>query len=92
MGTIGKKKKKSSLLLSKGKSIERGLPKTRIVEASSFSAKAGRTLIRRIHVLNKRRTQALRRGETKAAAEIEKEIEKAGGLEKYQQASVSYPT
>ncbi|KAI5806621.1 putative methyltransferase-domain-containing protein [Peziza echinospora] len=57
--------------------------------AVGLSSKASRTLINRHHTLEKRLTQALARNDLAAAQAIQTDIDANGGLERYQQASIS---
>lgn len=55
---------------------------------SALSSKAGRTVIRKHHTLQKRLSQALAKNDVGTAMTVQAEIEVNGGLEKYQRASV----
>jgi 25S rRNA (adenine2142-N1)-methyltransferase len=78
-----RKRQGSSLLLARHRH-----PEAASKPASSLSSKAGRTLIRTHHTLQKKLAQALQAGDEAAAHLLRTEIEAKGGLEKYQQASV----
>lgn len=54
----------------------------------SISRKATKALINAHHVLEKKKAQALSKGDTAAAAAVDAEIAALGGIEKYQQASL----
>ncbi|KAH8910064.1 hypothetical protein BR93DRAFT_453222 [Coniochaeta sp. PMI_546] len=54
----------------------------------SITRKATKSLIGKIHVLEKRRTQAVAKGDVVEEAAIAAEIEALGGLKKYQEASL----
>ncbi len=69
------------------KSLARGRPPT-VQKPRSISRKATKTLINSLHVLEKRKAQALSRGDEAAVAAIDAEIATLGGIEKYQQASL----
>lgn len=56
---------------------------------AALSSKTSRTVINRHHTLQKRLAQAVGRGDTVTAEALEAEIDANGGLEWYQQASVS---
>lgn len=73
---------------SKPKSLTHGRPPTITKPAPSLSSRATRTLIRTHHTLHKQKAAALKSGDTAAVARLEAEIEKHGGLEKYQSASL----
>ena len=72
----------------KPKSLSHGRPPTIVKPAPSLSSKATRTLIRTHHTLHKQRAIAQKKGDTAAVTKIEAEIEKQGGIEKYQVASL----
>ncbi|KAL7275157.1 25S rRNA (adenine2142-N1)-methyltransferase [Rhizina undulata] len=89
MAPSKKPKRPRSILLSRKRvtgicEISSTLPPT----APSLSSKAGRTLIRKHHTLQKRLSQARARNETEAVKSIQADIDASGGLEKYQLASV----
>ncbi|KAI1464791.1 putative methyltransferase-domain-containing protein [Daldinia caldariorum] len=69
------------------KSLTTGRPPT-VLKPKSISRKATRTLINSHHVLEKKKAQAIAKGDIAAQAAIEAEIAALGGLEKYQQASL----
>ncbi|OTB07176.1 hypothetical protein M426DRAFT_71847 [Hypoxylon sp. CI-4A] len=69
------------------KSLTAGRPPT-AQKAKSISRKATKTLINSHHLLEKKKAQALSRGDRAAAAAIDNEISALGGIEKYQQASL----
>lgn len=77
-----KKRKKSAGLLSHGR------PPT-IQKTSTLSSQATRTLIRTHHTLQKRLTAALIAKDTAVAVSLQAQIEAAGGLPKYQEASIT---
>ncbi|KAH6684458.1 putative methyltransferase-domain-containing protein [Halenospora varia] len=76
------KKKKTKL-----KSLSSGRPPT-VKPIASISSKATRTLIRAHHTLEKQKAKALADGDDAKAEALAKEIEKKGGLQKYQKASL----
>lgn len=94
MARVKKRQKRTgSILLSR----HRNTPGTdsaplvtnpRFVTTSALSSKAGRTVIRKHHTLQKRLSQAQAKNDVDAARAVQAEIEGNGGLEKYQQASV----
>jgi 25S rRNA (adenine2142-N1)-methyltransferase len=87
--TTTKKKKRTagSVLLSQR---NKGIRKDAVTPRhASISPRAGRTLIRAHHALQKRLAQALSRSDHEAAQSIRAEIDVAGGLDRYQMASVS---
>lgn len=75
-------KKKRSI-----KSLARGRPPT-VQKPRSISRKATKALINSHHVLEKKKAQALSKGDKAAAATVDAEIAALGGIEKYQQASL----
>ncbi|KAK8056513.1 hypothetical protein PG993_001740 [Apiospora rasikravindrae] len=75
------KKKRASRNLAHGRPPVLQKPK-------SISRKATKTLINSIHVLEKRKAQAVTKGNMAEAAKIDTEIRALGGIEKYQQASL----
>lgn len=77
----GNKKKKRIQLLSVGRPPTAKKPK-------SISRKSTKMLINKFHVLEKRKMQALARGDTGTAAAIDADIEALGGLRLYQEASL----
>jgi 25S rRNA (adenine2142-N1)-methyltransferase len=87
-----KTKKSGSILLSRHRGLNGDGPsvvaRQAVSSTSSLSSKAGRTLIRRHHALQKRLSQAVAKRDLDTADSIRAEIEANGGLEKYQQASV----
>lgn len=64
-----------------------GRPPT-VKRPKSITRKATKSLIGKIHVLEKRRVQAAAKGDAAEEARIAAEIESLGGLEKYQEASL----
>lgn len=96
--TRAKKTKKGagSILLSRHRGLNNdgrsvvALRSASINSTSSLSSKAGRTLIRKHHTLQKRLSQAVAKNDSETAGSIRAEIEAYGGLEKYQQASVRF--
>jgi len=56
---------------------------------AALSSKTSRTVINRHHTLQKKLAQAIARGDSVTAEALEAEIDANGGLEWYQQASVS---
>ncbi|OIW33844.1 hypothetical protein CONLIGDRAFT_652274 [Coniochaeta ligniaria NRRL 30616] len=64
-----------------------GRPPT-VQRPKSITRKATKSLIGKIHVLEKRRTQAVAKGDVTEEAAIAAEIEALGGLQKYQEASL----
>ncbi|KAK6079196.1 nucleolus protein [Seiridium cupressi] len=75
------KKKKTS------KNLAHGRPPT-LQKPKSISRQATKALINAHHVLEKRKVQAVAKGDTAQQAAIDKEISALGGIEKYQQASL----
>jgi 25S rRNA (adenine2142-N1)-methyltransferase len=75
-------KKKTTL-----KSLSQGRPPA-ARSARTMSRKASRSLINTHHQLEKKRKQAIANKDTQAEAAIAAEIEKLGGLDHYQQASL----
>ncbi|RYP08314.1 hypothetical protein DL765_008825 [Monosporascus sp. GIB2] len=69
------------------KSLTQGRPPT-VHKPRSISRKATKALINSLHVLEKRKAQALSKGDSVAAAAVDAEIAALGGIEKYQQASL----
>ncbi|KAH6654372.1 putative methyltransferase-domain-containing protein [Truncatella angustata] len=70
-----------------GKSLAHGRPPT-LQKPKSISRQATKSLINAHHVLEKRKAQAVAKGDNAAQAAIDKEIAALGGIEKYQQASL----
>ncbi|KAF2095156.1 hypothetical protein NA57DRAFT_45001 [Rhizodiscina lignyota] len=70
-------------------SLSHGRPATLKKPTPSLSAKATRTLIRSHHRLEKALTKAEKEGDAEAIAQIRKQISDQGGLESYQQASIT---
>jgi 25S rRNA (adenine2142-N1)-methyltransferase len=78
-------------LKTKAKSLSHGRPPVLAgakVQPQSLTSKATRTLIRNHHRLQKEHAAAIKAGETTKASQLEKEIEKNGGLPLYQAASI----
>ncbi|KAK7993598.1 cytochrome P450 oxidoreductase OrdA-like [Apiospora arundinis] len=75
------KKKRASRSLAHGRPPVLQKPK-------SISRKATKSLINSIHVLEKRKAQAVSKGNVAEVAKIDAEIAALGGIEKYQQASL----
>jgi len=73
---------------SKPKSLAYGRPPSITKPAPSLSSRATRTLIRTHHTLHKQKAAALKAGDNATVARLEAEIEKQGGIEKYQSASL----
>ncbi|KAK3944696.1 putative methyltransferase-domain-containing protein [Diplogelasinospora grovesii] len=69
------------------KNLAAGRPPT-IQKPKSISRKTTKTIINKLHLLEKRRLQAKSKGDKKEEDAINAEIEELGGLEKYQQASL----
>ncbi|KAI0115318.1 putative methyltransferase-domain-containing protein [Daldinia grandis] len=69
------------------KNLTAGRPPT-VLKSKSISRKATRTLINSHHVLEKKKAQAVAKGDIATQAAVEAEIAALGGLEKYQQASL----
>ncbi|KAI0847810.1 putative methyltransferase-domain-containing protein [Daldinia vernicosa] len=69
------------------KNLTAGRPPT-VLKPKSISRKATRTLINSHHVLEKKKAQAVAKGDIATQAAVEAEIAALGGLEKYQQASL----
>lgn len=69
------------------KSLAAGRPPT-VRKPKSISRKATKTLINSHHILEKKKAQAVARGDRAAEAAIDAEIAALGGIEKYQQASL----
>lgn len=72
----------------KPKSLSHGRPPTIVKPPPSLSSKATRTLIRSHHTLHKQKAIAQKKGDAVAVAKLDAEIEKQGGIEKYQTASL----
>lgn len=94
MTRVKKPKRTGSILLSRHRNAGTKdsvlpVPHAHPVTTSALSSKTGRTVIRKHHTLHKRLSQALKKNDVDTAAAIQAEIEANGGLEKYQQASVS---
>ncbi|KAL3427099.1 nucleolus protein [Phlyctema vagabunda] len=77
--------KKKSVKL---KSLSQGRPPT-AKPHRSISSKATRTLIRTHHTLEKRKAKAIADGDVATAAAVSQQIEKQGGIESYQRASLT---
>jgi 25S rRNA (adenine2142-N1)-methyltransferase len=73
---------------TKPKSLSSGRPPLLTNPPPTLSSKATRTLIRSHHTLQKQKAAALKSGDLALAEEIEATIQKQGGLEKYQRASL----
>lgn len=73
----------------KKRSLSYGRPPTIQKPTASLSSKATRTLIRSHHQLQKELAKAISQGDTTKAAALESQIEKQGGLQSYQQASIT---
>ena len=69
------------------KSLARGRPPT-VQKPKTISRRATKAVINSLHVLEKRKAQAIARGDEAAAAAVHAEIITLGGIEKYQQASL----
>ncbi|ETS76525.1 hypothetical protein PFICI_11912 [Pestalotiopsis fici W106-1] len=69
------------------KSLAHGRPPT-LQKPKSISRQATKALINAHHVLEKRKAQAVSKGDTVQQIAIDKEIAALGGIEKYQQASL----
>ncbi|KAI2612241.1 putative methyltransferase-domain-containing protein [Hypoxylon fragiforme] len=69
------------------KSLTAGRPPT-ARKPKSISRKATKTLINALHLLEKKKAQAIARGDQVAQTTIDSEIAALGGIEKYQQASL----
>lgn len=69
------------------KSLAQGRPPT-VQKPRSISRKATKALINSHHVLEKKKAQALSKGDAVTAAAADAEIAALGGIEKYQQASL----
>ncbi|KAI5803164.1 putative methyltransferase-domain-containing protein [Geopyxis carbonaria] len=85
MAVSKKKKKTGSVLLSRNRGVERRVDP---LQSRSLSSKAGRTLIRSHHTLQKQLAQAKARNDIETVQAVQEKIAASGGLEKYQQASV----
>lgn len=83
---VSKKKHRSKrpALLSHGRPLT-----TYHKPSASLSSKATRTLIRSHHQLNKALTKATAHGDTISASDIQARIERQGGLQAYQAASIT---
>ncbi|KAH7037761.1 putative methyltransferase-domain-containing protein [Microdochium trichocladiopsis] len=76
---------------TKKKQPARSLASTRpptLKKQKSISRKATKSLINSLHLLQKKKAQAVAKGDLAAQAAIDAEITALGGLEKYQQASL----
>lgn len=71
-----------------GKSLSSGRPPNVNKPKASLSSQATRRLIRSHHQLNKQLETAKSKGKDDEAEELQKEIDKLGGLKSYQQASI----
>ncbi|KAK4218150.1 putative methyltransferase-domain-containing protein [Rhypophila decipiens] len=81
---MGKKKPVKTL-----KSLAAGRPPTiQKQKPKSITRKATKALINKLHLLEKRKTQAIAKGDAKEEAAIDSEIMELGGLERYQEASL----
>ncbi|KAJ3578380.1 hypothetical protein NPX13_g2183 [Xylaria arbuscula] len=69
------------------KTLSQGRPPT-IQKSKSISRKATRGLINTIHQLEKKKAQAVAKGDKATAATADAEIAALGGIQKYQQASL----
>lgn len=69
------------------RSLAHGRPPT-LQKPKSISRKATKAVINSLHVLEKRKAQAVASGDSFKQAAIDKEISALGGIEKYQQASL----
>ncbi|KAI1410166.1 putative methyltransferase-domain-containing protein [Hypoxylon sp. FL1857] len=69
------------------KSLTAGRPPT-ARKPKSISRKATKNLINSLHLLEKKKAQAVAKGDQTAATAIDTEIAALGGIEKYQQASL----
>lgn len=76
------KRKKQAL-----KTLSHGRPPT-VQKPKSISRKATRELINTIHHLEKKKAQAVAKGDIAASAAADAEITSLGGIQKYQQASL----
>jgi len=72
---------------TKPKSLSHGRPPS-AKRAPALSSRATRTLIRTHHTLQKQKAIALKAGDAAKVAELEATIQKQGGIEKYQVASL----
>ena len=71
------------------KSLAAGRPPTiQRQKTKSISRKATKALINKHHLLEKRKTQAIAKGDKKEESAIDAEIQAFGGLERYQEASL----
>lgn len=70
-----------------GKTLAQGRPPT-VQKPRSISRKATRGLINSIHQLEKKKTQAVAKGDKATEAAADAEIAALGGIKKYQQASL----
>ena len=84
MGNNKKSKPRRPALLSHGRP-----PPIYHKPSASLSSKATRTLIRSHHQLNKALTKATGAGDTVSASDIQAQIERQGGLQAYQAASIT---
>ncbi|KAK1769310.1 putative methyltransferase-domain-containing protein [Phialemonium atrogriseum] len=78
---VKKKNKRQPLSLASGR------PPT-VQRSKSISRKATKSLINKHHLLEKRRQQAIAKGDEAEVSAVAAEIESLGGIEKYQQASL----
>ncbi|KAK9771108.1 putative 25S rRNA adenine-N(1) methyltransferase [Seiridium cardinale] len=69
------------------RNLAHGRPPT-LQKPKSISRQATKALINAHHVLEKRKAQAVSKGDTAQQSAIDKEISALGGIEKYQQASL----
>ncbi|KAK3379594.1 putative methyltransferase-domain-containing protein [Lasiosphaeria ovina] len=70
------------------KTLAAGRPPVFQPRPKSISRKSTKSLINQHHLLEKRKRQAIAKGDKAAEAAIEAEIEELGGIERYQQASL----
>ncbi|KAM7192676.1 putative methyltransferase (DUF3321) domain containing protein [Naviculisporaceae sp. PSN 640] len=71
------------------KSLSAGRPPTiQKQKPKSIARKTTKAIINKLHLLEKRKAQAVAKGDSKEAAAIDAEIRALGGLERYQEASL----
>ncbi|KAL0473679.1 putative methyltransferase domain-containing protein [Neurospora intermedia] len=69
------------------KNLAAGRPPT-VTKPKSLARKTTKSIINKLHLLEKRKVQAMKKNDNAQVAAIEAEIEALGGIEKYQEASL----
>ena len=83
MAAMGVRKKRKP-----SKNLASGRPPTVRQQPNSLSRKATKSLINKHHLLEKRKQQAIAKGDKAGEAALDSEIQSLGGIQKYQQASL----